>query len=94
MTKNEEKANEIGKKHARQYHHNTFEGGLKNNEFVFSDEECMKSALEMAEWKDQKFQEILDYAEICYGVFTFEQRYKFIEHIKEIYYDKRSNNGD
>ena len=52
-----EKANEIGKKHARQYHHNTFEGGLKNNEFVFSDEECMKSALEMAEWKDQQFAE-------------------------------------
>ena len=54
---NEEKAKEIGKKHARQYHHNTFEGGLKNSEFVFSDEECMKSALEMAEWKDKEWAE-------------------------------------
>ena len=51
---NEEKAREIGKTYARQYHHNTFEGSLKNNEFVFSNEECMKSALEMAEWKDEK----------------------------------------
>ena len=55
---NREKANEIGKKRARQHHHNTFEGDLKNNEFVFSDEECMKSALEMAEWKDKQFAEM------------------------------------
>lgn len=52
--KNKEKANEIGRTYARQYHHNTFEGSLKNSEFVFSDEECTKSALEMAKWMIEK----------------------------------------
>lgn len=52
---NKEKAEEIGKINARQYHHNTFEGGLKNSEYVFSDEECQQSALDMAEWKDKVF---------------------------------------
>ena len=53
-----------------------------------TEDECIaySSAMEMAEWKDQKFQKVLEYAEICYGVFTFEQRDKFINHIKDIYY--------
>ena len=45
-------------------------------------------ALQAMDWKDEKFQEVLDYAETCYGVFAFEQRENFINHIKEIYYKK------
>ena len=52
---NKEKAREIGKVNARQYRHNY--GG---NEFVFSNEECEASALQMAEWKDQQFKEYLE----------------------------------
>lgn len=50
--KNREKAEALGKIHARQYHHNTFEGGLKNSEFVFSNNEIEIACNEMAEWKD------------------------------------------
>lgn len=46
------------------------------------------AALEMAEWKDKQFQKVLDYAETCYGVFSFEQRKNFINHIKKIFYEK------
>lgn len=49
---------------------------------------CYRSAIEMAEWKDEQFQKVLDYAENCYGVFSFEQRENFINHIKEIFYGK------
>ena len=41
--------------------------------------------MEMADWKDKQFQKVLDYAEICYGVFSFEQRKNFINHIKQIF---------
>ena len=44
--------------------------------------------IQMAEWKDEQFQKVLDYAEICYGVFSFEQRENFINHIKDIFYGK------
>lgn len=53
MTK-EEKAKKLGVLNARQYRHNY--GG---DEFVFSNEECETSALEMAEWKDQQFKRAL-----------------------------------
>lgn len=46
------------------------------------------AALQMAQWKDEQFQKVLDYAEICYGVFSFEQRKNFINHIKDIFYGK------
>ena len=44
--------------------------------------------LEAMQLKDEKFQKVLDYAETCYGVFSFEQREKFIKNIKKIYYGK------
>lgn len=53
-----------------------------------STDDCFKSALQAMELKDKQFQKVLDYAEICYGVFSFEQRENFINHIKEIFYGK------
>lgn len=46
------------------------------------------AAMQALELKDEQFQKVLDYAEICYGVFSFEQRKNFINHIKEIFYGK------
>ena len=63
---NEQKADEICKKHI-----------FDSNHF-----DC---CMEMADWKDKQFQKVLDYAEICYGVFSFEQRKNFINHIKQIF---------
>ena len=48
-----------------------------------------KEALEMATWKDVNFEKILDYIEICYGVFVFNERERFIKKIKELYYDHK-----
>lgn len=42
--------------------------------------------LEAMKWKDENFEKILDYIEICYGVFQFNEREKFIKKIKELYY--------
>ena len=47
---------------------------------------CYLSAMEMAEWKDAQFEKILDYIEICYGVFQYNTRESFIKKIKELYY--------
>lgn len=47
------------------------------------------AALEMATWKDVNFEKILDYIEICYGVFVFNERERFIKKIKELYYDHK-----
>ena len=43
------------------------------------------SAKRMAEWKDQQFEKVIEYTETCYGVFSFNEREKFIENIKKIY---------
>lgn len=40
---------------------------------------------EVAEWKDKQFEKVIEYAEICYGVFCFNEREKFIENIKKLY---------
>lgn len=82
--KNKEKANEISKKRARQYHHNTFEGGLKNNEFVFSDEECMKSALEMAEWMIDKAVTWIALNAELYGSFNYGKLNEMIINFKQV----------
>lgn len=52
---NEEKAQELGIKHARQYHHNSYPDYSDNNEYVFSNKEIENACVEMAEWKDEKF---------------------------------------
>lgn len=49
---------------------------------------CYNSAMKAMKWKDEQFQKVLDYAENCYGVFSFEQRENFINHIKNIFYGK------
>ena len=54
---NDKKAKELGDKFARQYHHNNYPEFSSNSEFVFSNEEIEKACNEMANWKDQKFQE-------------------------------------
>jgi len=41
--------------------------------------------MEMTEWKDKQFEKVIEYAEICYGVFCFNEREKFIENIKKLY---------
>lgn len=70
--KNKDKAIEIAKKHMPFC-------GLPITE-------CIDATLEMAEHKDEQFQKVLDYVEICYGVFSFGERDRFLKHIKEIYY--------
>ena len=72
--KNEEKAKEFADYYA--------------DETDYKKEAAYSAAVAMAEWKDQQFQKVLDYAEICYGVFTFQERCKFINKIKEIYFEK------
>lgn len=56
---NEEKAQELGSIHARQYHHNTYPEYSHNSELVFSNKEIEAACNEMAEWKDKKIKEIL-----------------------------------
>ena len=77
---NEQKANEIA---------NAFfiENVSAENEQVIQ-EMLNKASFEAMQWKDEKFKKVLDYAENCYGVFSFEQRENFINHIKEIFYGK------
>lgn len=43
------------------------------------------TAMEMAKWKDELFEKVIEYTEICYGVFCFNEREKFIENIKKLY---------
>ena len=43
------------------------------------------TAMEMAKWKDGLFEKVIEYTEICYGVFCFNEREKFIENIKKLY---------
>jgi len=74
-----EKANEIGKTYARQYHHNTFE----NNEFVFSDEECTKSALKMAEWMIDKAVTWIALNAEMYGSFNYGKLNEMVENFKQ-----------
>lgn len=54
---NDKKAKELGDKFARQYHHNNYPEFSSNSEFVFSNKEIEKACNEMANWKDQQFQE-------------------------------------
>lgn len=75
---NEEKAKEIVEQYEVRYN--------DTRDLLWTDLEDI--ALQTMQWKDKKFQEVLNYAEICYGVFSFEQRKNFINHIKEIFYGK------
>ena len=75
-TQNETKAKEIAK------------ASTYLSDFPHHEKSVEYGALEAMEWKDRMFQKVLDYAEVCYGVFSFEQREKFIKNIKEIYYKK------
>lgn len=82
--KNTDKAKELGGKHARQYHHNTYPEYSHNSEFVFSNNEIETACKEMAEWKDECFQAVIDRVRESYQLdssVTFvcdliEQRYK------------------
>lgn len=47
---------------------------------------CHQAAMAMANWKDEQFQRVLDHCETCFGVFCFNEREKFINKIKELYY--------
>lgn len=56
---NEEKAKELSKIFARQYHHNTYTEYSNNSEFVFSNEEIENAVMAMAEWKDREIAMLL-----------------------------------
>jgi len=74
----EKKAIELGKKYARQYlpttsiKHNLTAGD--ESDFVFSNEECKQSAMDMAKYKDEEFKKFL-----CY---FFKFGYKLFEMYK------------
>ena len=74
---NEEKAKELGKKYARQYHHNKYPEFSSNSEFVFSNEEIEKACNEMAEWKEKQLKEqekrLLDVFETVVNLSTSTQ---------------------
>lgn len=70
---NEEKASEIASKYERWNQEDDESYGAYNG------------AMEMAYWKDKQFEKVIEYAEICYGVFCFNEREKFIENIKKLY---------
>lgn len=58
-----------------------------NSKFIPTPEECVvySSAMAMAEWKDEQFKKVIEYAEICYGVFSFNEKENFINKIKKLY---------
>ena len=74
---NIDKAIEIAQKHHVIY-----------DDYYDSIQECIESCREAMQLKDKQFQKVLDYTENCYGVFSFEQREKFINRIKNIFYEK------
>lgn len=58
---NEEKANEIAEDESRFYKQ------LESSELTSSKIDCKKSALAMAEWKDQQFKKVLHEVEIIFN---------------------------
>lgn len=84
----EKKANEIGKANARQYLRTTFDlskGPLKAGDeadFVFSNEECKQSALDMANYKDEEFRKFLCYY-FKFGDELFE-KFKNKDYLEEL----------
>lgn len=88
---NEEKANEIARCDCKKH----YKGFDLCNTYKFHEKNyCGRkaAALEAMELKDKQFQKVLDYAEICYGVFCFGQRENFINHIKDIFYEEEKSN--
>jgi hypothetical protein len=63
---NSEKAKELGDKFARQYHHNNYPEFSSNSEFVFSNKEIEQACNEMANWKDQRINLLLDAIDHAY----------------------------
>ena len=53
----EEKASELSKKFARQYHANNWPEWSDDEAFHYSNEEINKACLEMAQWKDEQYNE-------------------------------------
>lgn len=51
---NKDKARELSKKFARQYHANTWPEWSNDESFHFSNEEIYNGCLEMAVWKEQQ----------------------------------------
>ena len=54
---NEEKAKELSKKFARQYHANNWPEWSDDESFHYSNEEINNACIEMAQWKDEQFKE-------------------------------------
>ena len=56
---NEEKARELSKKFARQYHANNWPECSDDESFHYSNEEIKNACLEMAQWKDEQLSKCL-----------------------------------
>lgn len=80
---NEEKAKEIA--------HEYFRRGQLGLAAIDTESAGYDCAMQAMELKDRQFQKVLDYVEICYGVFCFEQRSNFINCIKDIFFEKEKS---
>ena len=81
--KNREKAEALGKIHARQYHHNTHPELNTNSEFVFSNNEIEIACNEMAEWMIEKAVTWLALHAEMYGGFNYGKLNEMVENFKQ-----------
>ena len=81
----------INEKKAKEIAHEYFRRGQLGLAPIDTESAGYDCAMQAMELKDRQFQKVLDYVEICYGVFCFEQRYNFINRIKDIFYEKEKS---